>query len=177
MSFEVGQTAIIVAVPEAEPVVHRWRERYDNAARLGVPAHITVLYPFLDVALIDDAVIERLGRIFGRQPALEVHLRRCGRFPGVLYLKPEPSEPFRRLTVAITEQWPQALPYGGVHDTIVPHLTVAHGADDSTLALVQRDVETRLPVSGDVTAAQLLSFDGQRWSPHARIPFGTPSAR
>jgi len=36
----VPRTALIVAVPEAEPVVGEWRERYDSA-RLGIPAHVS----------------------------------------------------------------------------------------------------------------------------------------
>ena len=42
-----GQTALVVAVPSAEPVVARLRASYDVAAAYGVPAHVTVLYPFL----------------------------------------------------------------------------------------------------------------------------------
>ncbi|NJC73501.1 2'-5' RNA ligase family protein [Planosporangium thailandense] len=172
MSFETGQTAIIVAVPEAGRVVDRWRQRYDRSAPLGAPAHVTVLYPFLGSSRIDDGVLERLREVFGRQPAFEVGFRRCGRFPDVLYLEPEPAGPFRSLTVEIAGRWPEAPPYGGVHDDIVPHLTVAHGVDEDTLALVERDVAARLPVRAAVTEARLLAFDGVHWATRTRFAFG-----
>lgn len=41
------QTAVIVPVPAAEALVGSHRRRLDRAAGWGVPAHVTVLYPFL----------------------------------------------------------------------------------------------------------------------------------
>jgi hypothetical protein len=44
-----NESAIIIPIPEAEPIVGPLRLQYDGAARLGVPAHITVLYPFYPI--------------------------------------------------------------------------------------------------------------------------------
>lgn len=33
--------------PFGEPLVGGFRERYDSSAAYGMPAHVTVLYPFL----------------------------------------------------------------------------------------------------------------------------------
>src|SRR6266704_7013965 len=41
------------------------------------------------------------------------------------YLAPQPAQPLRALTAAVTETWPQTPPYGGMFDEVVPHLTVA----------------------------------------------------
>jgi 2'-5' RNA ligase len=159
-------------VPEAGTVVDRWRQAYDSSAPLGVPAHVTILYPFLNASLIDDPVVERLCQLFTRQPAFEVEFRRCGRFPDVLYLAPEPARTFHDLTISVAERWPEAPPYGGAHDAIVPHLTVAHGVDEDTFALIERDVAPRLPVRAEVTEASLLMFDGGRWVTRTRFTFG-----
>jgi len=43
----VRQTALIAPVPEAEACVGAWQARFDRSAALGVPAHITVLHPFI----------------------------------------------------------------------------------------------------------------------------------
>ena len=40
------ETALVVEVPEAEPLVSQWRAQHDWSAQRGVPAHITILYPF-----------------------------------------------------------------------------------------------------------------------------------
>jgi hypothetical protein len=39
-------TALVILVPEAEALVKAFRERYDPSAAEGMPAHVTVLYPF-----------------------------------------------------------------------------------------------------------------------------------
>ena len=54
-SMEPTHSALIVAVAEAEPAVADHRERLDRAATWGVPAHITVLYPFLPPADLEAA--------------------------------------------------------------------------------------------------------------------------
>jgi hypothetical protein len=41
----MAQSAIVVVVEEAEPVVGAHRLRHDPVASLGVPAHVTILYP------------------------------------------------------------------------------------------------------------------------------------
>ncbi|MFI8347729.1 2'-5' RNA ligase family protein [Streptomyces sp. NPDC085596] len=87
--FQAGQSGLIVRVPEAEPLVGAWRNRLDPPARAGVPAHVTVLFPFLDASLIDEGVCAMIGDVLGRQESFEVGFERCGRFPGVLYLTPE----------------------------------------------------------------------------------------
>jgi hypothetical protein len=48
MAFVHSQSALIAAVPAVELVVGGWRERDDSAATRGVPAHVTLLYPFVE---------------------------------------------------------------------------------------------------------------------------------
>ncbi|NUP83938.1 MAG: 2'-5' RNA ligase family protein, partial [Nonomuraea sp.] len=121
-SLMITTTALIAVVPEAEPVVGVWRERYDPSAAEGVPAHVTVLYPFLPFELVDTSA---LAELFAAWASFDVEFRGFGHFPGVLYLAPEPAEPFRELTTAVAERWPEAPPYGGAFPDVVPHLTVA----------------------------------------------------
>jgi hypothetical protein len=40
-------SAVVVPVPEAEPRVGALRTALDPSAALGVPAHVTILYPFV----------------------------------------------------------------------------------------------------------------------------------
>jgi hypothetical protein len=59
-----SQSALIVEVPEAEPAVARHRIRLDGSAPLGVPAHVTVLFPLMPPAMIDPLVLAELERLF-----------------------------------------------------------------------------------------------------------------
>ena len=54
------ETAVVVPVPAAEPVVAGHRRRLDVAASWGVGAHVSVLYPFAPPSVVDDALIARL---------------------------------------------------------------------------------------------------------------------
>src|SRR6185312_14804244 len=47
------RTALIVAVPEAETAVGALRREHDSSAALGVPAHVTILFPFLPPERVD----------------------------------------------------------------------------------------------------------------------------
>lgn len=167
---ERGESAVVVPVPEVEPQVFRLRDRFDSSAALGMPAHVTVLYPFLPALSLTAAVLDELRELCGRLVAFEVEFARTGRFPGVLYLDPKPADPFRELTRAIAKRWPEAPPYRGVHEDVVPHLTVAC-AEDSTLDAVEMELVSRLPCAALLKAARLYVFDGRRWQPYEELPF------
>ena len=119
------QSALGVTVPEAEPWVKDLRECYDPTAAVGVPAHITVLFPFISPDLITDSDLARTTEAFQLFRSFEFRLVQVGRFPESLYLVPEPDEPFISLTEAIGREFPEYPPYGGKFTEIVPHLTVA----------------------------------------------------
>ena len=120
------QSALIVPVPEAELWVKDLRERYDPTAAVGVPAHITVLFPFISPDLITDSNLARAAATFQHFRPFEFRLEQVGRFPQSLYLVPEPDELFISLTEAIVREFPEYPPYGGKFTEIVPHLTVAN---------------------------------------------------
>lgn len=54
MSFLAGQTGVVVPVPAADPLVSRWRERFDPAAAFGVPPHVTIVYPFVPAEALSE---------------------------------------------------------------------------------------------------------------------------
>jgi 2'-5' RNA ligase len=167
--FAVGQTALVVPVPEAEPAVRPWRERFDPAARAGVPAHVTVVFPFLPAARVDDGTCAVLDELFARHRSFDVRFEKCGRFPGVLYLAPVPDGPFRRLTEAVVERWPEAPPYGGKYDPH-PHLTVAQGQDEAVLDEIESGLRPALPFEARVPTVDLVLFSGTEW--RHRATFG-----
>ncbi|MEU6091437.1 2'-5' RNA ligase family protein [Streptomyces sp. NPDC047085] len=168
--FQAGQSGLIVRVPEAETAVRAWRERLDPSAQAGVPAHVTVLFPFLDAGRIDARVCAEIGEVLGRHRSFDVRFEHCGRFPGVLYLAPEPEGGFRRLTEAIAARWPECPPFGGQFDEVVPHLTIVQHQDDAVMDKVESDLRERLPIKSRVSCVDLLVHDGRRWCHRATFP-------
>ena len=123
------RTNLIVPVAAAEPVVAAHRARLDPTAAQGVPAHISVLVGFLDLHAIGSPELSRLEALFAAAAPIEFALAHVRRFPNVLYLAPEPAEPFVRLTESVWRAWPDHPPYGGAFEDILPHLTVAVGEE------------------------------------------------
>lgn len=125
----MAESAFAVNVPEAEPYVRLLRDRLDPAARLGMPAHITVLYPFMPPQQIDAGVLGAAALALASASPFTYRLARIGRFPGAAYLTPEPAAPFIALTTSLVLRFPKHLPYEGRYAAIVPHLTVGQGSD------------------------------------------------
>ena len=167
------QTAVLVHVPEAEPVVGEWRLRHTYDAPLGIPPHVTLLFPFVPADGLGADVEERLARVLGEVESFDVTFERTARFPDVLYLEPRPSEPFAALTEAIAAEWPEHPPYEGAHEVVIPHLTVAESNDEELLGRIVADVEPKLPVRKRVREAQLYAEDeAGRWHERNRLPLG-----
>ena len=80
------------------PELEGLRQHHDPMAPLGVPAHVTLLYPFLPSAELTPAVRRRIARLTRDVRPFDVAFERTGRFPGVVWLAPEPAEPFVALT-------------------------------------------------------------------------------
>jgi 2'-5' RNA ligase len=158
-AWQVAETAIVVLVPEADAVVDAHRQRFDPAAAAGVPAHVTVLYPFRQE--VDDAVHELVAAVAAGVPPFDIEFRSVARFPGeVVYLAPDPARPFLELMTAMFERFADCPPYGGAFADPVPHLTVADGVDDTTATTLERELRTRLPIRARVERITLLARSG-----------------
>ena len=169
------RSALVVAVQGAAPVVEHWLERTASAKPShGIPAHVTVLFPFVPAAEIDEALLEGLNALFVRMQPFDFELTECRRFPAVLYVAPEPAEPFVAMTEAVVAAYPDFPPYEGVFDSIVPHLTVAEGLP-TVLNRAEGEVRPRLPIRSDAHEVLLLEEIGRepvRWQVRERIPLG-----
>jgi hypothetical protein len=162
LSIPVGCTA---------PLLESWRGRTRG---MGTSHHITVLDPFVPSFLLDAEVEEAVSQILLEVRPFSYDLVRLERFPGVLYLAPEPGEPFIAMTEALCRRFPDYPPYGGAYDAIVPHVTLALGHEPPGLA---EHVQERLPVSGSVEEVWLMmeTPDGN-WSAGRRFALGGGSA-
>jgi 2'-5' RNA ligase len=162
------ETALITRVPEAERYIAQYRDRYDPSARRNVPAHVTILYPFMAPELINDEVLATLRDIASAVPAFDYRLARTQRFPVALYLDPDPGAPFSALTDNVFRAFPDYPPFDGKFDTVVPHVTVAHG-DEPLLCEIEIALRIALPAGAGIAARcsemVLIENSGGRWEP------------
>ena len=170
------ESAIILPVGEAEPIVSSLRRQYDKSAGLGVPAHITLLYPFLPPHLAE-AEIENLAEFFNRITAFEFSLSEARRFPRTAYLHPDAPERFVDIIRKLLEKWPGCQPYSGAFPDTIPHLTVADDVDIAVLEVVQKYLLQHLPITCIAKEAWLLfSDDNGFWSRRRHFPLDGSTA-
>lgn len=147
---------MLLRIPAAERAVSRHRSQYDAAARVGVPAHVTIAYPFKSAELLTSVDLEALTELFARFQPITVTFPRTAWFgDDVLCLEPSDPEPLASLITAVQAAFPTYPIYGGAHEDVRPHLTVgaAHGRD--VLNAVERDLLDFLPVEQLVSGVEL----------------------
>jgi len=162
---EAPESALAVNVPEAEPYVGALRERFDPSAKLGMPAHITVLYPFIPPERITDSVVRKVRGILSAFAAFEFRLVRIARFPTALYLAPEPAQPFIGLTEGVVRAFPEYPPYAGQYDSIVPHLMVAEAGEGADVAEAEllAVLPARVGIEASCNEVVLIENSSGRW--------------
>lgn len=171
-----SESALVALVPEAEELVGSFRERFDPSAAAGVPAHISLLYPFKPPAEITPAVLESLTQLFSTLSSFEVSLTELRKFPSVLYLAPEPDDDLLRLTLAIVKQFPETPPYEGEFAEIIPHLSVAQADNAEQLANIASEFESRatgrLPIRTTIREVCLIENRDGLWRIRDRFVLG-----
>jgi hypothetical protein len=141
-------TGIIVPVPEAQAYAPH--------------PHVTLLAPFRARSELDQPALHAALRdFFATRAPFHFKLVEVRKFPNAqVYLAPEPDEPFRAMTLALTEQYPDTPPYGGQFPDIIPHLTID--------AACQPDP---LPIAAHATVAQLVHSHDDAWDVVATFAF------
>jgi 2'-5' RNA ligase len=175
MATEGPHSGLIVEVPEAEPAVRHHRERLDASAALGIPAHITILFPFMPPETIDAAALVRLGELFAPVSRFRFLLERTDWFgQEVLWLAPRDPSPFRALTQRVFQAFPAFPAFDGQFDDVVPHLTIGHGHPLTDLRAAENSVQAHLPIEASAAAISLLTQQsaGGRWVKTATFALG-----
>jgi 2'-5' RNA ligase len=164
-----AQSAILIPVPEAEALVKPYRVQYDPVAIAGVPAHITLIVPWLPPSEIGPGELAALGDVLRTVPPFAFSLQRVSWFGrGVLWLAPQPTEPFVKLTAMLAERF-ATLPYEDEFDEVIPHLTVAHATDGAELDPVAKTLSNALPIECRAEQVWVMVGDGLAWSVRERF--------
>ena len=160
----LDQTVVLVPALEMTRLVGRFRMSYDPSARAGVPAHITLLYPFVDPSQLTDQLLTQLDELLEPSDAFTYSVTEVREFEqGVLYLAPEPANRFMRLTTMISDHF-HLLPFGGAHPTVVPHLTVIQSAPELERSRIGSILKSGLPLTARASEAWLMVGNNEsRW--------------
>ena len=174
MTAPAPSSALVILVPEAEAAVGRMRRKLDPSSSSGMPAHVSILYPFAPSDLLSDDVATRLTALFGAHQPFAFTLSELGWFDTrVLYVVPAPAGRFVTLTTAVAAAFPEYPPYRGAYPDIVPHMTVGEGARPARMRRAARRLGSGLPLEARAHEVCLMAPDGAgRWAVVRRFALG-----
>jgi len=165
-------SGVVVRVRLPAPLL-RLRRHDDFAASVGVPPHVTLLFPFVPVTELRAPHRRALVEIAAKVEPFDVRFAAVGRFPGVVWLMPEPSARFSTLTEAIASRFPEYPPYEGAFDEVIPHLTLVE-SPTASLDEIAAAAQRHLPFTCHVAVMELLvEGPDERWHGHWRIQLGS----
>jgi len=170
-SARIAPTALVIPAPTAEAAIGSYRRKLTVDGADGMPAHVTLLFPFVDASELDPFV-DLVDEVAGRFRAFTFSLDEVGVFSGppfTLYLAPSPRAPFAEMTDALARAFPDYPPYAGRHPEVVPHLTVAESDDEALLAEIRGDVRARLPLAGLADEVLAVRHGPDGWQVAHRI--------
>jgi 2'-5' RNA ligase len=164
-------TTALVLVVVLPPVLEKLRRRSIVDATSGVPAHVTLLYPFAEEAQLEPQVFDDVAAIAARHPVLRLTLGEGRRFPDTLYASVEPDGPLRALQAELAAAFP-TLPLYGDAFAFVPHVSIVEGPASTDPRAFDDPAWSELPVEQDVDAVDLITGGDGRWATRHRFSLG-----
>jgi hypothetical protein len=131
--------------------------------------------PFLVAADVDDATLERLGTALAGCAPFTMRMGGLARFTEdihALFATVDPTGPFIAMTRAVGAEFDLAL-YGGVHEEIVPHLTIGISDDPAVLDGIAPIAEAALPITAAVGEVDVVVHEPAGWRTAHTIALGS----
>lgn len=152
-------SALILSFPEVDAATGDIREHLDPSASWGVPAHVSIIYPFARARKLTRELLGAARAIAADTAPFRVRFERTGWFGDTtLWLDPRPQPRLDGLIARCMAAFPQFPPYGGEFDEVIPHLTIATGRSAQEAKEAERKVLPELPITA--TAARFSVVAG-----------------
>ena len=156
--------------------LHEWYGRSVEAAALGMPPHVTLLYPWKNPTL-EDVDLQRLEAALAPFEPFEVRFNRLETFSaGVVYLAFEDETVPRAMMKAIFTAFPDTPPYAGAFPDPSPHLTVAKCPPEQ-LDRWKDEIGSALDLPLSFSVQEVAVFeqgDNRRWSKRHTVRLRQP---
>lgn len=124
-------TALVIFAPHTvQAVALPIMQQYDAHMVIRLPAHITLLVPFVPYEQIEEST-QTLQRVCASIKPFDVTLSGYGHFPKVTFMQPADPQPIKALFRKVFDAFPLYPPYGGAFgNNLHPHMTVAEFASE-----------------------------------------------
>jgi 2'-5' RNA ligase len=161
---EPDASALIIRVHLPAALERLRRASVDDAA-LGVPAHVTLLYPFIPAADLKSALRARIANVVEPHAHFDYHLHGPKAWPDTIYAALDPEAPFLQLHRELQAAFPDFPIYGGAVSEFVPHVTIAEGSAVGDPATLTDRAWHALPTRRMAHAVELMAPGSNgRWS-------------
>ncbi|WP_162248025.1 2'-5' RNA ligase family protein [Angustibacter sp. Root456] len=173
-------TGLILALPQLAAFTSPWRSTSYVPGHPALPIerrfppHVTLLAPWAPAD--DGEALERLRAVAQRGRPLRIEFTAADLFPesGVVYLTPTPTAELTELFDDVLATFPDHPPYGGLHDTVVPHLTVSADGGPAQLAQVRAALAEHGPVWAETDRICVFGRgDDDIWRQTASVVLGS----
>src|SRR5262249_6649812 len=103
------ETAVVIVLDDARPQLEPVRAGFHaGSVAMGIPLHVTLLYPFAPPGELDEGA---LADLFGRFETFRLTLTGVATWPLVVYAVPEPRDGLLGMMHALFERYPEYPPY------------------------------------------------------------------
>jgi 2'-5' RNA ligase len=154
--------------------LERLRRRSVPDAPAGLPAHLTLLYPFVDPSRLDASVRVTVGAVAARHAPFDYRLVAAARWPDTIYVAVEPTKPFVALQADLGAAFSEHPIYGEPPGfAFVPHVTVAEGDASENSRLLDDPAWSSLPRAARAVALDVIADQGGGWRLVWRLRLGT----
>lgn len=170
-------SAVIVRAQLA-PGLERLRRRRVGNAAVGVPAHMTLLHPFIEPEALRRSVRRTLRDVAAGHHPFDYRQARLAEWPDAIYVAVDPVESFVRLHRDLQAAFPDWPIYGADPDfEFEPHITVADRQGKLEPGVREDPAWRALPHPAHAAAIEVIATrpDG-RWRLVWRIPLGRSPA-
>jgi 2'-5' RNA ligase len=139
-----------------------------------VPAHLTLLYPFVVPEGLDRSVRAAIQAVAARHAPFSYSLAGQAKWPDTIYVSVDPAEPFVALHGDLAGAFPDYPIYGQTATfDFVPHVTVAEGAAASDPAILASRAWGSLPRRAGASALEVIArVEHAPWRTVWRIELG-----
>ncbi|MEO8272892.1 MAG: 2'-5' RNA ligase family protein [Chloroflexota bacterium] len=140
----------------------------------GVPAHLTMLYPFVHPALLGPAIRRGIASVAAASRPFEYRLVGSATWPDTVYVAVEPVAPFVELQRRLGAAFPDFPIYGTDPGfEFVPHVTIAEGRVIHDPATLAHPGWRSLPRPGLAAAIEVIARPTNApWRTIWRLPLG-----
>lgn len=136
-----SQSSVDIVIPELDTIIGKWRKSTVDIASLGVPSHITLLWPWCPPP-ISDEYIKKLENVLSFLNSFVITFHKIEYFgESVIYLDVENKKEVKELMDRVGQEFPEYPMYENTIKDPQSHLTIAKPKNSESFFKVNSEIK------------------------------------